>query len=153
LYVDNIYYNAEAGSLTLELPTNFEVNNVKKIVFEANGNVDTLGAFKLFSGTDLSSPFTNTSRYSVQLNSGNDFEIFDNVNNTWRIRINATTGITTFNPPQSAATLAVNNEDTYIGPLYPTFLPSSATGNTSALAVLSTIFYDPSTQILTCLRW
>lgn len=99
LYVSNIYYEKESGTVTISLPTNFSENSIEKIVFDTTGDIKTLGALKLYSGTDLSSVFTSTNRYSVQLNTNNDFEIYDNVNNDWRIRINATTGVTTFNPP------------------------------------------------------
>lgn len=100
LYVGNIYYEGETGSIGIELPTYFTDNTSQKLILQLNGNIDTLGALTLYSGTDLGSVFTRTSRYSIQLNGTNSFEIFDNVNNTWRIRIDSITGATTFNPPQ-----------------------------------------------------
>jgi len=148
LYVSNINYQQDTGKLTLELPTNYQSGSVSKIIFETNGNLDTLGALKLFSGTDLSSPFTSTNRYSVQLNGTNSFEIYDNVAGTWRMRIDSTTGSTTFNPPFGGTSLTTTNVDSVSSPVYPTFLGSSASGSTSVIDVVSTMTYIPSTQTL-----
>lgn len=148
LYVSNIIWEESTGVLTLELPSNFDSGGLKKIVFETNGNLDTLGAFKLFSGTDLGSPFTSTNRYSVQLNSSNSFEIYDNVAGTWRMRIDSTTGSTTFNPPFGGTSLTTTNVDSNTSPVYPTFLGTSTSGSTSVIDVVSTMTYVPSTQTL-----
>jgi hypothetical protein len=125
LFVDNIYYD-ETGKITIQLPTSFSDSGVEKIVLETNGNIDTLGSFKLFSGTDLSSVFTRTSRYSIQLNGTNSFEIYDNVNDTWRMRIDATTGETTFNPPHVSPWIQNNLIDPPPMVIYGT--PTSDTG-------------------------
>jgi len=109
LFVSNIYYEKESGKVTIELPTNYIDTGIQKIILETNGNIDTLGSFKLFSGTDLGSVFTRTNRYTIQLNGSNSFELYDNVNDTWRIRVDATTGLTTFNPPQPTPTWIQNN--------------------------------------------
>jgi len=83
------------GTVTIQLPTIFQIGGIQKIVFESNGNIDTLGKFKLYSGTDLATPFTSTNRYTIQLNSGNDFEIFDNVANASVFKIDSSTKIGT----------------------------------------------------------
>lgn len=95
LFVENIYY-APSGSINIQLPTNFVNSILQKIVFDILGNLNTLGSIKFFSGSDLSSVYTSTNRYTVGLNGSNDFEIFDTVSNTWIMRIDSATGITTF---------------------------------------------------------
>lgn len=126
LYVSNIYYEKESGKLTIELPTSYEDNNLQKIVLQTTGNVDTLGSFNLYSGTDLGSVFTRTQRYSIQLNGTNSFEIYDNVNNTWRMRIDSVTGETTFNPPHVSPWIQTNLIDAPPTVVYGT--PTSDTG-------------------------
>ena len=131
LYVSNIYYEKETNSLTLELPTNYEFNGIQKIVLDTLGNIDTLGSLNLYSGTDLGSVFTRTNRYSIQLNGSNSFEIYDNINGTWRIRIDAITGVTTFNPPQPTSPWT----QTYLIDPPPAVVYGTPTGDTGYLYI------------------
>lgn len=139
LYVSNIYNENPSGTVTVNLPVAFVDNTIQKILFDTSGNLDTLGAFKLYSGTNLNSVYSSTSRYSIQLNSSNSFEIFDNVANDWRIRINSTTGIVSFNPAIGINTTATTSNTNY----FPILVDTSGNQLNLTPYTSSTINYNP----------
>jgi hypothetical protein len=105
LYVENIYTTPSGGGVSIQLPTNFVNSTLEKIVFDVSGNLSTLGNTKFFSGSDLSSVYTSTSRYTIGLNATNGFEIFDNVANSYRLKIDSATGEVFIDPSLFSFTL------------------------------------------------
>jgi hypothetical protein len=149
LYTSAVKYNtSKATNLEINLPLHALNNDgTAKIKFFGGGLIETLLDIRFSSGTDLNDVLLHTRRYVIGLNSSNDFEIFDLVDNDWRMRIDTTTGATTFNPPLAgitASTIATTNSSTN-SDFYLPFVSNYTTNASQSVFTNGFLFYNPST--------
>jgi len=153
LFTSSVKFNdSKANYMELLLPVHGNDNaGLGQIFLRGLGVIETLGYLRLSSGTDLNDVLLNTRRYQVMLNATTfDFEIFDVVNNTVRMTINATTGATTFNPPLAgitASTIATTESNTF-GNFFLPFVSNFTTSASQSVLTNGFLYYNPSTQNL-----
>ena len=100
-------------------------------------------------GNDLANPGTTTEMFSVGVNSLGNFEIYDLNNGQPRMTINASTGVTTFNPPiggGSSSTGGVGGLTVYLNnSSYPA--NNTAPDNTGTLLLTPQNYTTPQTSL------